>query len=201
MKKLFYVGLVLVCITLTVGLLSRCDHDDTTEFVIADVSEITFEELLSPPYVTPDAWSFANSWWLECGGKNLDPTRAEEKLYLEIEEVNKITPVKEQSVGEKIVTGFTENLYDVGEGLLDFFIWFVTHIPSLVVWAVVIFIILLVIKGIKKCKQKKQLKKQSEGQPDACQKRKWRKLGRKQAETTEKPAATPETVNENIKNQ
>lgn len=75
---------VLTVIVLLV-LLSGCDHEDTTEFVIADVSTITFEELLSPPYVTPDAWSFANSWWLECGGENLDPTRAEEKLYLEIE--------------------------------------------------------------------------------------------------------------------
>lgn len=81
-------------------------------------------------------------------------------VFLEIEEVNKITPVKEQTVGEKIVTGFTENLYDVGEGLLDFGIWFITHIPSLVVWAVVIFIIVLIIKGIRKRHQKKKLKKQ-----------------------------------------
>lgn len=81
-------------------------------------------------------------------------------VYLEIEEVNKITPVKEQSVGEKIVTGFTENLYDVGEGLLDFVIWFITHIPALIVWAVVILIILLIIKGIRKHHQKKKLKKQ-----------------------------------------
>ena len=75
---------VLAAIVLAM-LLFGCDHEDTTEFVMADTSEITFEELLSPPYVTPDAWSFANSWWLECGGENLDPTRAEEKLYLEIE--------------------------------------------------------------------------------------------------------------------
>ncbi len=81
-------------------------------------------------------------------------------VYLEIEEVNKITPVKEQSVGEKIVTGFTENLYDVGEGLLDFVIWFITHIPALIVWAVVILLIVLIIKGIRKHHQKKKLKKQ-----------------------------------------
>ncbi|MBQ8597516.1 MAG: DUF4349 domain-containing protein [Lachnospiraceae bacterium] len=86
-------------------------------------------------------------------------------VYLEIEEVNKITPVKEQTVGEKIVTGFTENLYDVGEGLLNFGIWFITHIPSLVVWAVVIFIIVLIIKGIRKHHQKKKLKKQLMQQP------------------------------------
>ena len=81
-------------------------------------------------------------------------------VFLEIEEVNKITPVKEQTIGEKIVTGFTENLYDVGEGLLDFGIWFITHIPSLVVWAVVIFIIVLIIKGIRKRHRNKKLKKQ-----------------------------------------
>lgn len=81
-------------------------------------------------------------------------------VYLEIEEVNKITPVKEQTVAEKIVTGFTENLYDVGEGLLDFGIWFITHIPSLIVWAVVILMIWLIIRGIRKRHQKKKLKKQ-----------------------------------------
>ena len=81
-------------------------------------------------------------------------------VFLEIEEVNKITPVKEQTIGEKIVTGFTENLYDVGEGLLDFVIWFITHIPGLVVWAVVILIVVLIIKGIRKRHQKKKLKKQ-----------------------------------------
>ena len=86
MKKAFYVVLVFVCITLMVGLLSGCDHDDTTQFVMADISEITFEELLAPPYVTPDVWSFVDLWWLECNGENLDHTRAEEKLYLEIEE-------------------------------------------------------------------------------------------------------------------
>ena len=86
-------------------------------------------------------------------------------VYLEIEEVNKITPVKEQSIGEKIVTGFTENLYDVGEGLLDFGIWFITHIPSLVVWAMVIFIIVLIIKGIRRHHQKRKLKKQLMQQP------------------------------------
>lgn len=76
---------VLAAIVLAM-LLFGCDHEDTTEFVMADTSEITFEELLSPPYVTPDVWSFVNSWHLECNGESLDPTRAEEKLYLEIEE-------------------------------------------------------------------------------------------------------------------
>jgi len=90
-------------------------------------------------------------------------------VYLEIEEVNKITPVKEQSIGEKIVTGFTENLYDVGEGLLDFVIWFITHIPGLFVWAVVIIVIVFVIRGIRKHYHKKKLKKQQMQQQPAAQ--------------------------------
>ena len=86
MKKAFYVVLVFVCITLMVGLLSGCDHDDTTQFVMADISEISFEELLSPPYVTLEKWSFVDSWGIECNGKSLDPINAEEDLYLEITE-------------------------------------------------------------------------------------------------------------------
>lgn len=90
-------------------------------------------------------------------------------VYLEIEEVNKVTPVKEQTIGEKIITGFTENLYDVGEGLLDFGIWLIIHIPNLVIWAVVILIAVLIIKGIRKHHQKKKLKKQLMNEPSNIQ--------------------------------
>lgn len=86
MKKLFNAVLVLVCVTLIVGLFSGCDHEDTTEFVMAETAEITFEELLSPPYVTPDVWSFIDFWEIKCNGKSLYPANAEKDLYLEIEE-------------------------------------------------------------------------------------------------------------------
>lgn len=81
-------------------------------------------------------------------------------VYLYIQEVAKLTPVKEQSVFEQIVTGFTENLYGVGNDILDFIIGFIIYIPYLVVWAVVMVAILFIIKGIIKLIKKRKAKKQ-----------------------------------------
>jgi len=77
---------VILCLVLIVVLLQQCNHDDQTEFALADVSEITFEELLAPPYVTMDEWSFVDMWQLECNGEYSDPIIAEEDLYIEIAE-------------------------------------------------------------------------------------------------------------------
>lgn len=78
-------------------------------------------------------------------------------VYLYVNEVTKLTPVKEQTVWEKIATGFTESLYEVGDGILNFVIGIIINLPHLIIWAVVICIIVLIIKKIiKKRKQKKE---------------------------------------------
>lgn len=79
-------------------------------------------------------------------------------VYLDINEVTKLTPVKEQSVGEKIATGFMESLYGVGNGLLNFAIGLIIRLPYLVVWAVVIIAVVMIVKGIRR---KKKMKKMS----------------------------------------
>lgn len=67
-------------------------------------------------------------------------------VYLSIEEVEVFTPVEEESVWERISGGFMESLDNIGNGFVEFGIWFVIHIPYLVVWAVIVgaFICLLV---------------------------------------------------------
>lgn len=80
-------------------------------------------------------------------------------VYLDINEVKKLTPVKEQNVWEKISTGFAESLYNVGQGLLNFGIGLIIKLPYLFVWAVVIFAIVMIIKGIIKAKKKRKMKK------------------------------------------
>lgn len=67
-------------------------------------------------------------------------------VYLYIEEVARLTPVKEQTTWEKIKTGFGESLYNVGHGIKDFFIGLVIRIPYLAVWAVVIVIAVIIVK-------------------------------------------------------
>lgn len=81
-------------------------------------------------------------------------------IYLSIEEVKQYTPVVEQSIGEKIVTGFIGSLKDVGNGLVDFVVGIVINLPYLVLWAVIILIIVLIIKAF--IKRKRNGKKRKE---------------------------------------
>lgn len=84
-------------------------------------------------------------------------------VYLNVNEVKQLTPVKEQSVWEKISTGFVESLSNVGHGLLNFGIGLIIRLPYLIVWAVVIFAVVMIIKAIikgRKNKKAKKLKKQ-----------------------------------------
>ena len=71
-------------------------------------------------------------------------------VYLYIDEVEVYTPVEEEAVWERISTGFVDSLKNIGEGLKEAAIWFVIHIPYLVIWAIVIAVIVLILKKIKK---------------------------------------------------
>lgn len=92
--------------------------------------------------------------------RTLDNQVSYSTVYLYIQEVKRYTPVKERSTWEKIADGFVESLYDVGEGICDFFINLIVHIPYLVVWAVVIIVIVFVIRGFRSFLKKRKLKKE-----------------------------------------
>lgn len=91
-------------------------------------------------------------------------------VYLSIEEVKQFTPVKEQSIGEKIVTGFRKSLSNVETGLLNFGIGFIIGIPYILLLGVLVFIIVVIIrfmlkkgnleKGAKAFQNKKEQNKQ-----------------------------------------
>lgn len=59
-------------------------------------------------------------------------------VRLNVSEVKELTPVAERTVWERISDGFVESLADIGDGAVEFAIWFVVNIPYLVIWAVVI---------------------------------------------------------------
>lgn len=82
-------------------------------------------------------------------------------VYINIEEVKELTPVPvdEPTRWERLTEGFVESLKDVGNGILDFLIWIVVHLPYFAVWAVVIIGIILIVKGIRKHSKKKKAKK------------------------------------------
>ena len=80
-------------------------------------------------------------------------------VYLNIEEVERLTPIEEQSFWGKISTGFSESLYGVGTGAMEFVIWLITSIPYLVIWAIVITVVILVLKVIARKKRNKEAQK------------------------------------------
>lgn len=81
-------------------------------------------------------------------------------VYLYIDEVARLTPVKEQTTWEKISTGFSESLYHVGNGIKNFFIGILINLPYLVVWAVILLIAFFAVKGIIKIRRTKRMKKE-----------------------------------------
>jgi len=78
-------------------------------------------------------------------------------IYLYISQVKEYTEVDEQTVWQRIANGFKQNLQDIGEGAVDFFVWLVTYSPQLVIAAVLITVGVFVLRRVKvkKCKCRK----------------------------------------------
>ncbi|NLL80281.1 MAG: DUF4349 domain-containing protein [Clostridiales bacterium] len=84
-------------------------------------------------------------------------------VYLEVREVARITPTEQnESVWERIWTGFSENVYRVGKGLQNFAIGFVISLPIIFVWAVIIVILVFIVRVICKWRKGRKQKKESE---------------------------------------
>ena len=78
-------------------------------------------------------------------------------VNLELREVIEETQVQEpaKTVGEKISQGFIRSLTSIKNGFINFFIWFVSVIPYLIIWIVFILIIIMIIRTIYKKSQRK----------------------------------------------
>lgn len=74
-----------------------------------------------------------------------------------IEEVERITEVKDRTFFEEIADRFGDSLYVVGRGLRRFVISFLGSLPILAVWAVVIAVIVLICRKVL-CGKKKERK-------------------------------------------
>ena len=59
-------------------------------------------------------------------------------VYLYISQVKEYTEVEEQTVWQRIATGFRKNLKDMGKNAEDFFVWLITYSPQLVLSAALI---------------------------------------------------------------
>lgn len=84
-------------------------------------------------------------------------------VTLNIQEVERMTVVEEKkpTVLERIQTGLGTSMYDIGEGLKNFFVGFVVNLPYIVIWVFLIGVSILIGRKIyKKNKVKNEKKKQ-----------------------------------------
>lgn len=79
-------------------------------------------------------------------------------VYLSVEQVKVYTQTEEPTLWQRITGGFTENLEDLGNGLVDGFVWVVTYSPQLLFWCAVI---LLGFWCGKRWGQKRKMKKKA----------------------------------------
>ena len=85
-------------------------------------------------------------------------------VTLRIDEVEVYTPVEEkkESDFDRMINGFVESVIDVKDGIVNFFIWIVIHLPYLVIWGIVITVIVILCKKFfKKSKAKKEAKREA----------------------------------------
>ncbi len=83
-------------------------------------------------------------------------------VYLDITEVTKFSPVKEKTAGERMAEGFVESFKGVINGFVELFVWFVIHIPQLillVVFGLVVFFIIKISSDRSKKKKAEQMAK------------------------------------------
>ncbi len=71
-------------------------------------------------------------------------------IYLYISEVKEYTPVQEQTLWERIRSGFVASLKGLGNGLVECFAWIVIHLPYLLVYGIILFVIARVVRRIRK---------------------------------------------------
>lgn len=59
-------------------------------------------------------------------------------IYLSVREVKEYTPVAEQTLWEKISSGFLDSLKGLGTDIVNFFAWIVIKLPYLVVYGLIL---------------------------------------------------------------
>lgn len=76
-------------------------------------------------------------------------------LTISVSEVEELTPVVEQTAWEKMSSGFTSSLHNIGRGLQNFGIGVVMNLPYILVWAVVLIALFFIGKAVIKSVIKK----------------------------------------------
>ena len=87
-------------------------------------------------------------------------------IHLDISEVKEYTEVEEpETVWDRIATGFTKSMENVGEGIVDFFVFIIVAFPYFLPFIVIAIVIVVIILLVKRKKAKKQKRQEQNDQP------------------------------------
>lgn len=105
---------------------------------------------------------------MEAQLRTIDNQVSYSTVYINISEVELLTPAADKTVWDEITEGFGNNVYRVLSGIGNFMIGLIIDIPYIVLWAVVIAALVLMLRLLKKLrlgrKQKKQAKRMAKQQ-------------------------------------
>lgn len=83
-------------------------------------------------------------------------------VELTIREVVEETPILEnRTFGEEVLNGLSRNLHGIGRWFRDMALWFLTSLPYLVIWAVVITVMVVIVRKIIKKRKAGKIVKES----------------------------------------
>ena len=85
-------------------------------------------------------------------------------VELYIDQVKVYTEVEEQTVWQRIGSGFTKNLQGMGESLVDLFVWIVTYSPQLVIFGALLTGAVILLRRRKKTPRTKNTPPQQPNQ-------------------------------------
>lgn len=91
--------------------------------------------------------------------RSLDNQVSYATVNLYIDEVKIFTETQEQTVWQRIASGFGGNLRNIGEDIVDFFIWLVTYSPQLIVIGGIIW---LAVRTVRRAIKKRRARKTEE---------------------------------------
>ncbi len=98
---------------------------------------------------------------------NYDNLVAYSTVTLSISEVKEETVVTEQTLGERIASGFSGTLKNMREGMEDFAVGFVANLPYILIWALIIIVAIFVIrKAVRRLRVKHAKRHEAEKPAD-----------------------------------
>lgn len=153
----------------------RTERDALLEILAAAE---TVEDLISVQSRLSDVQYEIESY--EATLRTYDDQIALSTVTMNIREVERATPVAEETFWQEVGRRFSESLADVGDGFRSFGAWFLGNLPAIVVWAVIlggatVVIVLLVRRGGKRngtravCRAQRRAARQAPAVPAATE--------------------------------